>query len=167
MVTNAGMTPAPQAQRMTIARLVDRLLGIRFVRFGTVGASGTVVNLAVLYSAQELLFAGIEPARLRLNISLALAIFLATINNFSWNRAWTWRDRRIHVSTPLVLQFAQYALASWVGILLQFAITNVLATGWHYIAANLVAILVASIFNFAANDLWTFGRLKMWFARRR
>lgn len=152
---------------MTAASVVNRVLSWRFVRFGTVGASGTVVNLGVLYLAQEFFFNGISPERLRLNASLALAVFCATVNNFTWNRLWTWRDRRVHLSTPLGLQFGQYALASWVGIALQFAITNLLASRWHYIVANLTAILIASVFNYAANDLWTFGRLKMWLARRR
>ena len=151
---------------MTLASLVDRVLGWRFVRFGTVGASGTVVNLGILYLAQEFLFNWVDPARLRLNISLALAILCATINNFTWNRLWTWRDRRAHVSTPLSMQFGQYALASWVGIALQFTITNLLVARWHYILANLTAIAIASVFNYAANDLWTFGRIKMWLARR-
>ena len=40
---------------MTLASLVDRLLRIRFVRFGTVGASGTVINLTVPLGEQEVL----------------------------------------------------------------------------------------------------------------
>jgi dolichol-phosphate mannosyltransferase len=138
----------------------------RFVKFGLVGASGTLVNLAIVYAGQEWLLRSITPDRLRLNLSLALAILCATINNFSWNRLWTWRDRRELVGTPLHVQFGQYALACWVGILLQFALTNLLVTHFHYLIANAIAILLASIFNFIANDLWTFGRLRLWLQRR-
>lgn len=157
--------------------LIARLSGLpvlgwilrhRFMKFGTVGATGTAVNLGVLYLGQEYLFIAVRPLELRLNVSLALAIFCATINNFAWNRKWTWADRkhRNFDKSPL-LQFSQYALACWVSIVLQITFTNILAGAhFHYIIANLIAIVLASIFNFVANDLWTFGRLKLWLHAR-
>ena len=66
----------------------------RYIKFGLVGASGTVVNLAVLYLCQEFLLATIASGEQRLYASLAIAILLATVNNFAWNRLWTWRDRQ-------------------------------------------------------------------------
>src|SRR5882672_3429703 len=59
--------------------LVRWVLEFRFLKFGTVGASGTVVNLGVLYFGQEYLFAAIQPPAMRLNVSLGLAIFCATV----------------------------------------------------------------------------------------
>lgn len=134
----------------------------RFLKFGTVGASGTAVNLGILYLGQEFLFRTIEPAGTRLNASLALAIFCATVNNFAWNRIWTWADRRDrNLHKPLLLQFGQYALACWFAIALQIAFTKIFAgTGLHYLFANLTAIVLASVFNFVLNDLWAFGRMK-------
>jgi dolichol-phosphate mannosyltransferase len=146
------------------------VLGHRFLKFGAVGASGTAVNLGVLYLGQEFLFAAIEPAGTRLNASLALAIFCATVNNFAWNRSWTWADRRQrNLHKPLLLQFGQYALACWFAIVLQIVFTKTFAgMGFHYIVANLAAIVLASVFNFALNDLWAFGRMKsMSIARNR
>jgi putative flippase GtrA len=155
-----------------LARLpwVGWILRHRFLKFGTVGASGTVVNLGVLYLAQEFLFTAIQPFETRLNVSLALAIFFATINNFTWNRLWTWADRKHrHIGKSVFLQFGQYALACWVSIVLQAVITKLLAgPHFHYLVANLIAIVLASIFNFVLNDLWAFGRMKsMSIARRR
>lgn len=151
------------------AHRVKRLLTLawrvarwRFFKFAVVGASGTVVNLCVLYAGQEWLFSTVVPSRLRLNVSLALAIFVATLNNFCWNRVWTWRDRRVHVRTSLPVQFGQYTLASWLGILLQLWLTNMLVVYFHYLLANALAIAVASLCNFLANGMWTFGGLKLW-----
>jgi len=62
---------------------------------------------------------------------------------------------------PIVIQFAQYALACWIGIAVQFGLTNLFALFLHYLLANLIAVVIASLFNFVANDLWTFGRLKL------
>jgi putative flippase GtrA len=147
-------------ERIAAAPLVRWALGVRFFRFGLVGASGTVVNVAVLYFAREVLLANVAPQALRLNLALALAILCSTANNFFWNRLWTWHDRREHhAGKPVLVQFAQYAAACWIGIALQFVFTNLLVSaGLHYILANLAAIVLASVFNFVVNDLWTFGR---------
>lgn len=141
--------------------LIGPLFRPRFIKFGIVGASGVVVNLSVLYAGQEFLFRTITQETLRLNISLALAILIATISNFSWNRRWTWHDRRSLRTTTLVVQFGQYALACWVGTAIQVGLTNVFALFLHYLPANLIAVVIASLFNFVANDLWTFGRFKL------
>ena len=141
--------------------LIGPLFRPRFIKFGIVGASGVVVNLSVLYVGQEFLFRTITQETLRLNISLALAILIATISNFSWNRRWTWHDRRSLRTTTLVVQFGQYALACWVGTAIQVGLTNVFALFLHYLPANLIAVVIASLFNFVANDLWTFGRFKL------
>jgi len=141
--------------------LIGALFRPRFIKFGIVGASGVVVNLAVLYVGQEYLFTDIAQQTLRLNLSLSLAIFVATISNFFWNRRWTWHDRKQHRTVPVVVQFGQYAVACWVGIAVQFGLTNLFALFLHYMVANLIAVVIASLFNFVANDFWTFGRLKI------
>jgi putative flippase GtrA len=149
-----------------IARLlahpqVDWLLKRRFIKFGTVGASGTFVNLGVLYLAQEYLFRAIDSPEIRLNVSLVVAIFFATVNNFLWNRAWTWRDRKhLHRHRSRLAQFGQYAMACWVGIALQIVFTKLLVIYFHYLIANAVAIVLSSVFNFVVNDLWTFRHRK-------
>jgi putative flippase GtrA len=128
----------------------------RFMKFGAVGASGVVVNLGVLYFCQEFLFIAIETPSMRLNLSLAVAIFFATVNNFYWNRAWTWSDRFHRPDKHLILHFGQYALACWVGIVLQVLLTKLLVIYLHYLIANALAIVLASVFNFLVNNFWTF-----------
>jgi putative flippase GtrA len=127
----------------------------RYLKFGLVGASGTVVNLGVLYVCQELLLQSIEPTQ-RLYASLALAILLATVNNFFWNRRWTWQDRLTQSATGELRQFARYCLASWLGTCVQYVLTLWLATHMHYMPANVLAIVAASFVNYFANDWWTF-----------
>jgi putative flippase GtrA len=129
----------------------------RLLRFGVVGGSGALVNLGALYVGQEFLFRNISASATRLNWSLAVAILLATINNFCWNSMWTWRDRHTPGSA-IVIQFGQYALACWVGIVLQIVFTKLLAMRFNYAIANLSAIAGAGIFNYLVNDLWTFQR---------
>jgi putative flippase GtrA len=128
----------------------------RFIKFGTVGASGVVVNLGVLYVCQEFLFIAIKTPSMRLNASLVVAIFFATLNNFYWNRFWTWGDRAHHPDKHLILHFGQYALACWVGIVLQVLLTKLFVIYLYYLVANALAIVLASVFNFLVNNFWTF-----------
>lgn len=147
--------------RMKFSSLLRRILSKRFLKFGTVGASGTVVNIGVLYFAQEHIFHAVLQNEIRLNLSLALAIFLATLNNFFWNRLWTWSDRVQHQHRPWLSQFGQYTLACWLSIALQVVFTNLLAPHFYYQIANLIAIGLTSVLNFVLNDVWTFGRTKL------
>jgi putative flippase GtrA len=142
--------------------LLRRLLEHRFLKFGTVGASGTVVNMATLFVMQEYVLTTLitDPER-RLTVSLGIAILCATVNNFSWNRVWTWRDRGDSIGAHPLVQFIKYASACWLGILIQFALTKWLAGPVHYLVANLFAIAFASVFNFLINDYWTFEGLRL------
>jgi len=128
----------------------------RFIKFGTVGASGVLVNLGVLYVSQEFLFTAIQSHDMRLNVSLGLAIFFATVNNFYWNRLWTWSDRTRHPDKHLILHFGQYSLACWVGIVVQVILTKLFVIYLYYLVANGLAIVLASVFNFLVNNFWTF-----------
>jgi len=155
-----------RVQRATLWAL-GLLERYRFIKFGIVGASGVVVNLAVLHMGHEYIFNAIEAGYKKPYLSLALAITLATLNNFTWNRLWTWADRvrALEAGEPqpvslrlLGLEFGQYATASAFGSALQYVLTLLLSGSMDYRIANIVAILAASVSNFLANDRWTFKR---------
>ena len=157
------MSTAALGWRGRVLALLHWALQFRYAKFGIVGASGTVVNMAVLRVMQEFVLVGIEGERTRLMVALPVAILFATLNNFSWNRLWTWADRQQQAQAAGQVQawpaqFARYALASWLGIALQYGLTLWLAHFMHYLLANLLAIVVASVSNYFANDLWTFRR---------
>ena len=130
----------------------------RFIKFGLVGGSGTVINIVVLYLAQEHLLQGIADFHSRLNYSIALAITVATISNFYWNRRLTWRDRTRNTPQPALRLFLKYVMAAALSIVIQSLLTKWLALYLHYIVANLIAIVLASVVNFIANDKLTFRR---------
>lgn len=153
-------------QRMVLwaLRLLERY---RYIKFGIVGASGTVVNLLVLHLGHEFLFNELESAYNKPYFSLALAIALATLNNFTWNRLWTWSDRvktlEAQEAQPVSLrllgvEFGQYITASAFGSGLQYVLTLLLSGSMDYRVANIIAIVAASVSNFLANDRWTFKR---------
>lgn len=155
-----------RVQRATLWAL-GLLERFRFIKFGIVGASGVVVNLSVLHLGHEYLFNHLEAAYNKPYFSLALAIALATLNNFTWNRLWTWADRvrTLEAGEPqpvslrlLGMEFGQYATASAFGSAIQYVLTLLLSGNMDYRVANIIAILAASVSNFLANDRWTFKR---------
>ena len=106
-----------------------------------------------------------EVDRHRLYASLAVGIAVSTVNNFTWNRLWTWSDRQHATAVEegqrlrkrsLLAQLGQYAAASWVGIGLQYVLALWLAHFLPYLLATVIAIVIASVSNFIANDRWTF-----------
>ncbi len=146
-----------------VSRLPARLQPMvrwRFVKFGMVGASGTVINIAVLYVCQEFLLGQIEDFHTRLNYAIALAITVATINNFYWNRRLTWRDRKLAGHHSALFLFFKYVMAAALAIAVQTLLTKFLALHLHYIVANLIAIVLASVCSFVANDRMTFRNRK-------
>ncbi len=165
------MTGATPLQRLILWSL-GWLERYRYLKFGIVGASGTVVNLVVLHLGHEHLFNHLESSYNKPYFSLALAICLATINNFTWNRLWTWSDRVKQLEEGEVAQdvsrgvslrllgveFGQYVTASAFGSALQYVLTLLLSGSMDYRLANVIAIIAASVSNFLANDRWTFKR---------
>ena len=154
-----------------LQRIVLWALGLleryRYIKFGIVGASGTAVNLAVLHFGHEFLFNEIESGYNKPYFSLVLAIALATLNNFTWNRLWTWSDRVKTLEAGEVqpvslrllgMEFGQYVTASAFGSGMQYVLTLLLSGSMDYRLANIIAILAASVSNFLANDRWTFKR---------
>jgi dolichol-phosphate mannosyltransferase len=161
-------TPLIQRSVLTLLRWLETF---RYLKFGIVGASGTVVNLVVLHLGHEYLFTAIEPVGSKPYASLALAITIATINNFTWNRLWTWSDRvktleadeanktggRVSLRM-LATEFGQYVTASAFGSTLQYVLTLLLSGFMDYRQANIAAIVVAAVSNYLANDRWTFRK---------
>jgi putative flippase GtrA len=137
--------------------LVGRILEHRFTKFGTVGLSGTVINLATLYLNQEYFFKAIDPPKIRLHLSLLVAIFVATVSNYLWNRWWTWKDRKGKTRHGFWVQMGQYFMASAIAIATQYALTILFSHLIHYLIANVLAIIVAAVFTYVVNDIWTFA----------
>lgn len=143
-----------------------RLFAWRYFRFATVGASGTVVNIAVLYAMQEwVLPVVIASPDLRLSVALVAAIAVATVNNFAWNSLWTWADRlhagdapRLRTDVATGKRLFKYTLSCWLGMFIQYSLTLLLAAYMYYLVANVLSILLASVSNFLANDKWTFRK---------
>jgi dolichol-phosphate mannosyltransferase len=127
-------------------RATRRLLESQFVRFCAVGASGYAVNLAV--------YAALLAAGLHYVAAATIAFLVAAASNYAWNRAWTFRASR----APLLGQGARALTVSALSLgANQLFLVVLVAAGAGHLAAQAVAILLATPFSFAANKLWAFS----------
>ena len=143
-------------ESVSFLSLMDSIIRVRFIKFALVGFSGTIVNLVMLFINQEFLLRDIYPQDFRLKLSLSGAILIATINNYIWNRMWTWSDRKNKKWYGFFIQMGQYFVACGLAIILQFLITVIFARMMNYLLANTLAILLSAIFVYILNNIWTF-----------
>ncbi|MBS1869833.1 MAG: GtrA family protein [Actinobacteria bacterium] len=122
---------------------------LQLVRFGAVGASGYVVNLAVFTATVHLL--GID-----YKVAAVLAFLISVANNFWWNRHWTFEARDGHAG----FQAARFLTVSVVAFLFSYAVLVALveAAGLPKVLAQAIAIVTATPLSFVGQKLWSFRR---------
>jgi putative flippase GtrA len=117
-------------------------------KFGVVGASGYVVNLAV--------FALLNQGADLHHIPAAVGAFcIAVSNNFLWNRHWTFQATEGHPAHQGVRFFAVSLIA--LGFNLALLELLVSAAGVAEVPSQAIAVAAAMPLNFVGNKLWTFG----------
>jgi dolichol-phosphate mannosyltransferase len=127
-------------------RATHRLLENQFVRFCAVGASGYAVNLAV--------YAALLEAGMHYLAAAAIAFLVAAGSNYLWNRTWTFRTS----DAPVLRQGARAFVVSALSLgANQLFLVVLVAAGAGHLAAQAVAIVLATPFSFAANKLWAFA----------
>jgi len=121
-----------------------------FVRFCIVGASGTLIDTAMLFLLSD-------PRTLNWNLtgSKIIAAELALTNNFIWNDLWTFGKFSSCQNTlrQRARRFLKFNLLCSVGIILNIIILNIGFKVFHvnrYIA-NLSAIFVVTFWNYNTN----------------
>jgi dolichol-phosphate mannosyltransferase len=126
------------------------LLQNSFVRFCIVGSFGVLVDMLVLYLLSD-------PSRLHwgLTRSKLISAELALVSNFLMNDAWTFAARIGANRGPRAKfrRFLKFNMVCGFGLVLNVIILNVLFNwfGMNRYAANAVAIVVVTIWNYTLN----------------
>jgi putative flippase GtrA len=120
----------------------------QLLKFGLVGGSGYVINLAV-FAVLSGNF-GVHHT-----IAAILSFCVAVSSNFFWNRHWTFRAGHGHAG----FQAARFFAVSVAALLINLAVLEALiaATSLGDLSAQAIAVAVAMPFNFLGNKLWTFA----------
>lgn len=145
-----------EQQMVTLSISSSRQEMQRLSRFIAVGAVGTVLDFSLL---TMLKLAGL-PTLLANSLSFTAGL----LNNFTWNRLWTFNDG---ARTDWRKQFAQFSLVSLFGLALNNLIVlslegflgNILGQPeWGYLPAKVIATGVVVFWNYFANRTWTFRK---------
>jgi len=139
----------------------------RFFRFAAVGIVGAVVDFGTFNLLTSLV--GLTAV-----VASVLSFIAAIINNFIWNRYWTYPDSR---SKPLGRQLIQFSAVSILGLLIRTPIIAILEPLFfrffsglanlpigfisaEFLANNLalaIAVIVVMFWNFFINRYWTYN----------
>lgn len=134
--------------RGRVSRLREQFQLGRFLRFGLVGFSGFVVDMAAFYVLRQYL--GLPIAR-----STMLSAEIAVINNFLWNDVWTFGDiaRGQPGKRKQLKRFLKFNLICLMGIILQALLVSLLHDffGVNEFVAKPIAIAVVTFWNFWVN----------------
>jgi putative flippase GtrA len=119
----------------------------QLVKFCLVGLVGYGINLAVyttlLHSGQHYLLAG------------TCSFLVAAASNYTWNRLWTFHDRRAGVASQGIRFFVVSAVCLGANLL---ALHLLIKLGLGKLVGEAVAIVLVTPLNFVGNKLWSFRR---------
>ena len=123
---------------------------LRFIKFGLVGGFGMLVNLGLLWLLTERF-------GMFYLLSATLAIELSIFSNFILNDLWTFHDRGEKGVKNAFKRFLKFNLVSSPAFPMQLSVMGILKEifGYYYMIAAFIGIVVVFIWNFAANNLWT------------
>ena len=150
-----------------MSQLSNKQERIRFLRFAFVGVTGAIVDFGIM-----------NLLRLAFNIPLvwaqAISFVCAVINNFLWNRYWTYPESRTK-SAPK--QLIQFFIINIIGIIIRTPLVtwldkwifNLLSKTTislpfenYVISQNLalaISIFIIIFWNFFANRYWTYSNV--------
>jgi putative flippase GtrA len=155
----------------------------RFLKFVFVGVVGTVIDLGITNILMKFVFhVGKDNAGPAILWASTIGFTIAVVNNFIWNRYWTYPDSRSH---PIALQLTQFFAVNIVGLLIRAAIVGLLSVPFAVLIgqlpesflkgfsisrdaeallggdmALLASIGVVMLWNFFVNRYWTYNDVK-------
>jgi len=145
--------------------IVNKQERMRFLKFSFVGVTGTIVDFGVM-NLTNLVF------QIPLLWAQAISFTVAVINNFLWNRFWTYPDSR---SKNASKQLSQFVLINIVGLIIRTPLitwfNKLVETLLEQLKLNLpvenfvlsqnialaMSIVIVLFWNFFANRHWTYG----------
>jgi dolichol-phosphate mannosyltransferase len=142
---------------------LGRIIPTRFALFGTIGAMGVVVHMAVLATVLNLFGADFlvshYPKEEAFIFGQTSAAVVAMTFNFILNNELTYADKRLRGAMPILIGWARFALTCAFGLLTNIgAATALVRLGIHPYAAALVGVVLGSVWNFALSSRFVWGK---------
>lgn len=128
--------------------LLNKAILLKFIKFGVVGFSGMIVDFGVTFLCKEKL-------KIQKYVSNALGFTIAATTNWLLNRIWTFSS-----NNPQILgEYARFFGVSLIGLgintLILWLLTDKIK--WNFYISKVGAIGITTIWNFLANNYFTFA----------
>lgn len=123
---------------------------LQLIRFGAVGATGYTVNLGVFAFC-------VHAAAIDYRVSAVIAWVVSVLNNWWWNRHWTFGRHGAKEAHPL-RQGARFFAVSLVAFGFTYGVLIALVSGASVtkVLAQAIAIAAGTPLNFLGQKLWSF-----------
>jgi putative flippase GtrA len=120
---------------------------LQLIRFGAVGASGYIVNLAVFAACVHVL-------AIDYRVASMVAFLVAVVNNFWLNRHWTFGAKQDHPGRQAVKFFAVSLIAYGFSYVVLTSLVD--GAGMDKVIAQAIAVVAAMPLSFIGQKLWSF-----------
>ena len=123
----------------------------QFLKFCLIGASGTILSLAVLFCLTEYL-------AFKYWIASPIGYFLGISNNFFWNRQFTFTK----TEKSIYVEYSEYVISMIVGAVGYWISTIILTeffSIWYFLSAVL-SVGISTIIDFTLSKTWVFSRIE-------
>ena len=133
-------------------RSIGQVIPTRFALFGTIGAAGVLVHLAVLTA----FYAGLET---RFLVGQTAAVVAALTFNFLLNNALTYSDKRLRGPVPMAIGWLKFALTCSIGAFANVGVAEaMIERDFHWLVSALVGIVIGAVWNYALSSRFVWGR---------
>lgn len=122
---------------------------VKFLKFGVVGVSGTVVDFGITWLLKE-------KAKINKYVANGVAYMCGATSNYFFNRYWTFADN----SPDVLMQYLTFLSVSTVGLGLNTLIIYILVNRFkqNFYLSKVAATLLVLLWNFGANTVLTFAK---------
>jgi dolichol-phosphate mannosyltransferase len=136
---------------LLLDKLMGRIVPVKLIFFGAIGALGLLVHLALLALGHNLFSAGFAAAQ-------TIAVLGAMTFNFALNNHLTYRDRRLTGAKWLKGLFT-FCLVCSLGAVANVGVGSlVYSSSYQWWVAGIAGAVVGSIWNYAASSWLTWSR---------
>lgn len=127
---------------------IDKIVFLKFVKFGIVGFSGLFVDFGITYFCKEKL-------KIEKFLSNSIGFCCAATSNYFLNRIWTFNS----TNPQVMLEFGEFFLIALIGLGINLLILWILTTKYskNFYLSKLFAVVVVTLWNFGANMMFTFN----------
>lgn len=128
--------------------IFSKAILLKFIKFGIVGFSGMIVDFGITFLCKEKL-------KIQKYVSNALGFSVAATSNWLLNRIWTFTSDNPQILAEYLRFFAVSVIGLGINTLILWLLTD--KAKLNFYLSKIGAIGVATIWNFLANNYFTFA----------